>query len=410
MRLHLPIALGSALVAVAACSPDQSTSVPADSPATITVTSNGDGAGSLADALARAGADQRITEIALGPGVTSVGSRPLSFVGSQLLTINGGGATITGETLHITGAPAGVVIRNLTVAGAPGNGIEIDVPSGATGDYVVRLQNVTVTDAVDHGVLVEDQIDNSAASIVLEVLQGTFTGNGNVAGASVSDRDGIRVNEGGMGDIRARIVGSKFTGNGADGVELDEKGDGDVHVEVVGTSFDDNGPFDTEDYDDGIDVDEDGAGDIVARFTNTTANGNFDQGIDLNENDAGDMDVTLVNVSADGNGGEGIDLEEDDDVDGGGNLLATLTNVSANGNGRLDGAPGAKIEEDGPGSLVATLTDITASNNSEAGLSLEQQGRPGDARGQVTITRLVAEGNPDGPYVTDGPVDVTLVP
>lgn len=410
MRFHRNIALGSALVAVAACSSDQSTSVPADSPATITVTSNGDGAGSLADALARASADERITEIALEPGVTSVGSRALNFRGRQLLTINGRGATISGETLRIAGAPVGVVIRNLTVAGAPGNGIEIDVPADATGDYVVRLQHVTVTDAVDHGVLVEDQLNNSAASIVLEVLHSTFTGNGNVAGASVSDRDGVRVNEGGTGDIHARIVQSQFKGNGADGVELDEKGDGNVHVTVVGTSFDDNGPFDPEDYDDGIDVDEDGAGDIVARFTNSTANGNFDQGIDLNENDAGDLDVTLVNVSADGNGGEGIDLEEDDDVDGGGDLRATLTNVTANGNGRLDGASGAKIEEDGPGTLVASLTRITASNNSEAGLSLEQQERLGDARGQVTIKRLVAEGNPDGPFVTDGAVDVTVVP
>jgi hypothetical protein len=210
MRFHRNIALGSALVALAACSSDQSTSVPADSPATITVTSNGDGAGSLADALARASADERITEIALEPGVTSVGSRALNFRGRQLLTINGRGATISGETLRIAGAPVGVVIRNLTVAGAPGNGIEIDVPADATGDYVVRLQHVTVTDAVDHGVLVEDQLNNSAASIVLEVLHSTFTGNGNVAGASVSDRDGVRVNEGGTGDIQARIVQSQF--------------------------------------------------------------------------------------------------------------------------------------------------------------------------------------------------------
>jgi hypothetical protein len=398
---------------VAACgtdATDQEVGAPADSPSTIVVTSSGAGAGSLSEALARASADPRISEIALAPGVTSVGARTLSFTGSQLLTIDGRGATLSGETLAITGAMHGVVIRNLTVADAPGNGIEIDVPAAATGEFEVRLVNVTVTDAVDHGVLVEDQENNSAAGIVLDVTQSTFTGNGNVAGASVSDRDGIRVNEGGMGNIRARIVNSRFTNNGADGVELDEQGAGDVQLEVVGTAFDENGPFDPEDYDDGIDVDEAGDGDIVARFTNATANGNFDQGIDLNENDAGNLDVKLVNVTANGNGAEGIDLEEDDDADGGGDLVTEFTNVEASRNGGLDGGPGAKIEEDGPGSLMASLTRVTASDNDEAGLSLEQQGRTGDARGQVTIRNLVAEGNPDGPWVTDGPVDVTTIP
>ena len=73
----------------------------------------------------------------------------------------------------------------------------------------------------------------------------------------MSDRDGLRVNEGGEGDLTITVrVLALLEDNGADGIEVDERGAGDVRVEMFGTRLTRNGPFDPTDLDDGFDIDE----------------------------------------------------------------------------------------------------------------------------------------------------------
>lgn len=102
-----------------------------------------------------------------------------------------------------------LAISRLAVRNAPAEGVLVEVPGGATGKVRVSLVDVDVTDNASFGVLVNDQVDpsptdgvqpnqnGSAASIDVSVLNSRFIHNG----YSVSDRDGLRVNEGGLGDL-----------------------------------------------------------------------------------------------------------------------------------------------------------------------------------------------------------------
>ena len=88
-------------------------------------------------------------------------------------------------------------------------GIAVQVPLAATGTVRVSLFNVDIVNNSGHGVLVNDQVDpsttdgeqpvadGSAATVEVAVISSRFIHNGH----SVSDRDGLRVNEGGDGDL-----------------------------------------------------------------------------------------------------------------------------------------------------------------------------------------------------------------
>lgn len=47
-------------------------------------------------------------------------------------------------------------------------------------------------------------------------------------GVSVSDRDGLRVNQGGLGDLWISARAVTADDNAADGIDVDERGSGDV--------------------------------------------------------------------------------------------------------------------------------------------------------------------------------------
>ena len=95
-------------------------------------------------------------------------------------------------------------------------GIVVQVPPTATGTIRVSLVNVDIVNNDGHGVLVNDQEDpstvdgvqpdpdGSAATLDVSVINCRFIHNG----YSVSDRDGLRVNEGGDGDL---IITVKYT-------------------------------------------------------------------------------------------------------------------------------------------------------------------------------------------------------
>jgi hypothetical protein len=246
---------------------------------------------------------------------------------------------------------------------------------------------VTISGNAGHGFMVDDQLNNSAASVEVSVTDSRFLNNG----YSVSDRDGIRVNEGGPGSIAFNSWNSVMGDNAADGIELDEQGDGDVTIDVRRTQILRNGIFDPLDLDDGFDIDEAGNGSILGTVVSTVASHNYEEGLDFNENDAGDLRVDLTDVEANFNREEGIDYEEDDDFAGGGDLVSVMDRVTSKGNGASGGDGGLKIREKGMGNLRVTLSNIIATQNSLAGIHVRES--DGGSATLVSIANAVTNGN-----------------
>jgi hypothetical protein len=355
------------------------------------------GPGSFRAAVERATGNPAITQIRFIGWVHVISlEATVWFTGPQDLSISGGGATIDGANaggpaFRMTGGGS-LTVRNLTVRNAPAEGLSIEVPSSATGTVRVQLVDVDVIGNAGHGVLVNDQDDpstpapdgDSAASVEVSIFGVRFIGNG----YSVSDRDGLRVNEGGDGDLKITALFSRAEDNAADGIEVDERGAGDVRLEMLGCRILRNGKFDPADLDDGFDIDESGDGSVLGSVALSTASDNFEEGFDFNENDAGDLRVDMLLVEASGNGEEGIDYEEDDDFAGGGDLVTTMLLIRTNGN--KGGDAGLKIREKGVGNLVTTLRGVEASANLTGGISVRE-----DAVGTLvsSISRATALGN-----------------
>lgn len=390
VRSFLP-SFAAATMAVAAAQP-----AAASGRRAVVVTSAADaGPGSFRAAIQLANATPSITHVVFaGRDRTVRLAAPVDFSGGQDLTIEGAGATLDGA--GIPGGPAfratgggSLAVLGLTVRNAPAEGVEVQVPPTATGTLRLLLAGVHVTGNRGHGVLVNDQVDStttdgvqpnaegSAASLAVTVLQSRFSGNG----YSVSDRDGLRVNEGGAGELTfvARFVAAD--GNAADGIELDERGTGDVRIDVLGATITGNGVFDPADLDDGFDIDEYDDGSITGSVAFATASDNFEEGLDFNENNAGDLRVDLAFVEASRNREEGIDYEEDDDFAGGGDLVVRMTGIRTNGNGADGGDAGLKIREKGAGALQVAVAGVEASNNLIGGIAIRE-----DNLGALTAT------------------------
>ncbi len=354
---------------------------------TAVVTTNADaGPGSFRAAVVRANADPAVTRIEFGGRARLVAlATTVEFTGTQPLTIDGNGATIDGGAIaagaafRATGG-GDLALVALTVRRAPAEGVDVQVPLSATGTVRVWLGGVTIADNKGHGVLINDQVDSSTtdgvqpndagsdASIAVAVTTSRFLRNG----FSVSDRDGLRVNEGGAGDLTFASRFLEAEANAADGVEIDERGAGDVRLDVWSSRFTRNGAFDPADLDDGFDIDEYNDGSIVGLVALTSANDNYEEGFDFNENNLGDLRVNLAFVDVSRNGEEGIDYEEDDDFAGGGDLVTVMYGVRTNGNGVNGGDAGLKIREKGVGELQATVTGAEASENLTAGVSIRE--------------------------------------
>ena len=360
------------------------------------VTSSADvGPGSFRDAVAQANANASIGKILLRPRLRPIElMSTVVYTGAQDLVLAGQGATLDGSglsagaTTFLANGGGDLVITGITFRDAPGHGMIVQVPADAEGTQRVALRDVAALGNLGHGVEINDQQDpddagdpdngirgnaaGSNASLVVDVVDSNFDGNG----FGTVDRDGLRVNEGGLGDLTFSITGSTAVDNGADGVELDERGEGSLSFRILRSHFSRNGDYDQSadpDKDDGFDADEADAGDFLASVLLSTANDNFEEGFDFNENDAGDMRVTMKLSEASGNPEEGIDLEEDDDWQGGGDLVADLDQVTANGNTTADGHGGIKIRERGDGNLEAVVRGSEASGNTAAGIHMREQ-------------------------------------
>lgn len=411
------VALSLSAVALAACSPDVSPVGPtaalrtaADAPwsvgigNTVIVTHGyASGKGSFRDAILRANADANIQRIEIKPANLTVRlDESVAYTGAQALTIIGKRSTIDASALAgsalIANGGADLTIEDLTIQDAGGEGLEVQIPTTATGTITVVLRHVTALRNAGHGVLINDQEQTdttdgvqpngsgSAAALVVQVENVRFAENG----YSVSDRDGLRINEGGAGDLTFTAINARSEDNAADGIELDERGNGSIFVDVRDTQILRNGKFDPEDLDDGFDIDEYDAGSIVGSMVRTSANDNYEEGLDFNENNAGDLRVDLSNVEASRNREEGIDYEEDDDFAGGGDLVTTMVDIIADGNGADGGDAGLKIREKGDGNLEADVTRVRTSANVIGGISIRE-----DATGSLrsTITAATAQGN-----------------
>ncbi len=329
---------------------------------------------------------------------------PLVWTGSTTLSIVGGGHTITAasgfdvssfDALVLVADGADVDLDGLHLVGTdafdmftPGgfSGLRVDVPADATGTVHVAMTDSSIENVGLHGLYVEDQALASAASVHLE-LHGVEVVDAGVGGF---DEDGVRVNEGGDGDIVFHATDSTFDGAGADGVELDERGPGDVLFDVTGSTFVENGDYcsdrldgeieielDTEaealavraayedptcveveeddgvwvaalDLDDGFDIDEAGDGSIVGTFDDGVVVDNFDEGLDFDEEDAGGIEARATDTLVDGNVDEGIKYSEE----GNGSVLGVTSGITADGN-----EDDVEYEEAGNGSLVGSVSD-----------------------------------------------------
>jgi hypothetical protein len=370
--LGMSLAVTLAAVAVAACS--ESSVSPAspelpEAPAAavlpgdlMVANSNSAGAGSFRDAVEHANADPSIQTIAFDPSVSTIDLESgVLFTGTQDLTIHGNHATIDGAgaggaAFTVTGG-GDLTLIALTFRNAPGEGVRVEVPALATGTLTVSLSDVDILDNASHGVLVNDQVDpstqeevqpnadGSPASVAVIVTDSRFIGNG----YSVSDRDGLRVNEGGGGDLSLTLSDTRAEDNGGDLVTV---------MNAIRTAG--NGDA----ADGALKIREKEVGNLNATLTDIVSTGNIGSGIFVRESGDGSSVVSLEKVVSTANKsgaldpfslGHGIELLET----GGGNMTATVSKatVAANAGNGVFG------DETGTGTGAVTLTDVNGAGN-----------------------------------------------
>lgn len=424
----------------------------------------------LIAAVDAANADPSIKRIVFDRDAVIELSDEVRYTGSQDLTLIGQGATLSGATvgadtdtwdsgLFVSESGGDLTVRNLTFADSFNNGLAVFLPEG-TGTVDIDLTGVEVTDAQFHGVLIDGQattgyntddfihpncVDpyptNSGTSIDINVRSSSITGAGQVVGYDISqatgcpqDFDGLRVDQGGVGDLIATIVGSTFDNNLADGVELDEKGEGSVDAKVYRSTFNDNGDTvaitctvaeecgedlneEIEDLDDGFDIDEEDAGDLIVVVSGSTVNDNRDEGMDMDEAGEGSIVGKVLNTEASRNGDEGYKASEADSGDntaniqrstfeGAGNDQIEVESEDGDGSGTVtvdvfrivstgaDGS-GVKAVEDDGGAVIVTVKKSTLTGNGEWGVEAE------GGSGSVDVIDSDLTGNTDGEVELD---------
>jgi hypothetical protein len=362
------------------------------------------GPGSFRAAIEKASLDPSIGRIEFRSGLSPIMlASPVVYTGGQTLDVVGNGAVIDGSGLDAAALAAflantagNLSVSRLTVRNAPQEGLVYQVPATATGTKKVTLLGVQIVGNDGHGVLINDQVspddvanpNGSEASLDVSVIGSRFADNG----FGALDRDGLRVNEGGNGNLKILVSLTRADHNGADGIELDERSVGDVVFNVSLSEITGNGSFDVTlaDLDDGMDVDESDDGALIGKVVASSANDNFEEGWDFNENDAGDFRVEMTLVEASRNLEEGIDFEEDDDFQGGGDLITTVVGIKADGNGP-GGDAGLKIRERGDGNIDATVRGAQTNGNLAGGINVREQGI-GDLLARIERTMATANG------------------
>ena len=394
-------------------------------PGVVWVTNSDDaGDGSFRNAVEQANSSSSVRRIYFNTSLPAIQLlTPVEYTGSQDLEIQGNGGTLDGsalapdETNFLANGGGDLEINGLTVQDAPGNGLTVQVPTNAVGTQKVVLRSVKAFSNTGHGIEINDQEDpedvgnpdpavgpvvrgnsnGSDASLEVSVIGSFFGAPDKGNGFGALDRDGLRINEGGLGNLMVSVLASRADDNGADGVELDERGAGNVEFLISGSHFARNGSFHLlfpptpptpVDLDDGVDVDELDGGNLTMNVLVSTFSDNFEEGLDVNENDLGDLNANISLSEFSRNREEGLDLEEDDDWRAGGSLNARLSLVRADGNAGGDG--GIKLRERDLGDINAEITGSTANDNTTNGMSVREQE---DGNNNAVVKASGASGN-----------------
>ncbi len=463
MKNRLAVAFVAMCMAAAALSPMAAS---AEGSASKGVSTEAD----LRAAVAQANTDPSITKIVFAPHAVIKLSEEVRFTGSQDLTLVGRGATLSGAAvdpdtdtwdsgLFVSESGGDLTVSRLNFSDSFNNGLAVFLPEGS-GTVNIVLKRVVVTRAQFHGVLIDGQATtgyntddfihpacedpyptDSGTSIDITVVRSAILGSGQVDGYDVTqatgcpqDFDGLRVDQGGEGNLEAKIRRSAFDENLADGVELDEKGAGSVEATVRRSTFNNNG--DTvaiectvaefcegdlgemiEDLDDGFDIDEEDAGDLIVNVAHTAVNDNRDEGMDMDEAGPGSLAATVRQTEASRNGDEGYKASEADegnnyatiarstfkdagndqieveseDGDGTGTVSVKLFKVTSTG---ADGS-GVKAVEDDGGSVFVEVKRSTLTGNGEWGVEAE------GGSGAVEVNKSDLSGNSDGEVELD---------
>ncbi len=421
---------------------------------------NDSGTGSLREAL-----ESGANTIVIATTDTIMITSPLVYSGDKPLSISGSGQTIeatmdftlleitSGANTSIQGltfqGPGNFSIENQTNSDTPGKGIFLDVSDDSSGWVSLKLTDVTVAGVANHGIHVSDcdladdcgggsggNGEGSKASILVELNNVIVSDVGN----GKFDADGLRVDERGDGHIVFNARNSQFINVGADGVELDEGQNGMVKADVSGSVFNDNGRYcdpsllkpalasfldgaDDEaeydedeqistndipgapsgtlddscfeyavdyydsgyveayeiaiDLDDGFDIDEADNGNVNATLRDSEIRRNYDEGIDFDEEGNGGINITVLNTAASDNTDDGFKLSEEDN----GSIQAIFHQVTSTDNG----GKGIVLEEADNGGLNAFIIDTSTSNNDDSddtGLEVVQEDNGG---GTVTV-------------------------
>jgi hypothetical protein len=411
--------------------------------ATVLVTSSADaGPGTFRAAVAAASADPTIDTISFDGTLTIELAADVVYTGPQFLTILGSDSTITGDGskdatwdggLFVSRSRADIAIEDLSFESSFNNGVGIFAPPSSAGTIMVSLTSVRISGSRFHGLYVDEQITasyntddvihitcldpwsfQSSATVRLRVAHSTIVGNGAVIhdgptpdyDASIAtgcpvDFDGIRVDEGGNGDILASIVDSEVDGNRADGTELDERGNGGVDAWVADTTFDDNGDTGTDDTDDGFDIDESDNGDIVAHYQRVSVSGNFDEGVDISEMGNGSARVTIADSEMLANEDEGIKVDELLV----GNIWLTITGTTVD---ESLSQQGIEVLESGNGNLDFAIEGSHVEENDNDGIALTEEAQ-GDLRASIVSTEVMENGDHGVTAEQQAPGNGTLV-
>ncbi len=391
------------------------------------------GRGSFRAAVEAANHRSSISLILFLPGVDATLESDVEYTGSQLLVIAGfvaivrGAETATpaetwdGGLIKATGG-GDLKISSLSLLNSFNNGIGVFVPADATGTQSLTLHRVTIRGARFHGVFFDGQLStgfntddvlhpecedpypfDSDASHFLTIGQSTISGNGTLAGGfqtgpefvvdgvtflkgCPADFDGVRVDDGGLGDITALVSYSHVDDNLADGIEYDESEDGSVKALMFGSSVSRNGETGTDDLDDGFDIDEAGEGDLEVLVVNSEFLDNRDEGLDFDEDDGGSVDVALYGVVSSRNEDEGFKIDETGD----GDLVALVQDSVIN---ESLSQQGIDLTEEDEGDYSVQIIDSAVKFNDDEGVASEQVA-PGTGLLTIIDSDLTENGDP----------------
>ena len=362
---------------------------------TLTVTNAANsGPGSLRNAVRRANNNSSITQIRFDfknrgrnffPTINLTGGG-LAFTGKQDLELRGNtGDRGTGPVIRVVskqGEPlfratggGDLSVHNLIFrSSGQGNGesgLVVKIPNGATGQVSVTLHNSSFKGFAGFGVQIDDDTGGgSAAGVLVDALNCAFENNG---------IDGLKVDEGGNGDVDMTLDNVLASNNGDDGVQIDESGRGHVTITVLNTVTSQNG-------DTGLQVDEVNGGLVRVDIDNAVALNNGDDGFDFEENQAGNFVASIRRFRARGNGDDGLELiERDRDSMNAQVMAARLVNNPDDG---------ADVIETGPGNAGVTFSGGLIQGNGDFGIDLPTS--PGAGTHILTVSGANLSGNSSG--------------